>query len=98
MLMEESGSLVCLERVAVEFDQLGFVTNKGRIFGPYGGCGGEPSLSTAVLFEEYMEDQARESTALVSIATGKNFWPWGTDILTFIATSEAFIFIPSVSN
>ena len=21
-------------------DQLGFVTNKGRIFGPYGGCGG----------------------------------------------------------
>ena len=23
-----------------EVDQLGFVTNKGRIFGPYGGCGG----------------------------------------------------------
>ena len=21
-------------------DQLGFVTNKGRMFGPYGGCGG----------------------------------------------------------
>ena len=21
-------------------DQIGFVTNKGRIFGPYGGCGG----------------------------------------------------------
>ena len=23
-------------------DSLGFVTNKGRIFGPYGGCGGVP--------------------------------------------------------
>ena len=23
-------------------DMLGFVTNKGRIFGPYGGCGGGP--------------------------------------------------------
>ena len=23
-------------------DRLGFVTNKGRIFGPYGGCGGGP--------------------------------------------------------
>ena len=23
-------------------DQLGFVTNKGKIFGPYGGCGGGP--------------------------------------------------------
>ena len=25
-----------------EVDQLGFVTNKGRIFGPYGGSGGRP--------------------------------------------------------
>ena len=23
-------------------DQLGFATNKGRILGPYGGCGGNP--------------------------------------------------------
>lgn len=23
-------------------DQIGFVTNKGKIFGPYGGCGGGP--------------------------------------------------------
>ena len=38
---------VNIERIAGVFgksggllDQIGFVTNKGRIFGPYGGCGG----------------------------------------------------------
>ena len=29
-------------RSAAYVDQLGFVTNWGRIFGPYGGCGGRP--------------------------------------------------------
>lgn len=39
-------------------DQLGFITNQGRIFGPYGGSGGKTSMSTAVMFEACMEDLA----------------------------------------
>ena len=31
---------LCLKWSGSRVDQLGFVTNKGRIFGPYGGCGG----------------------------------------------------------
>ena len=29
-------------RSGSKVDQLGFITNHGRIFGPYGGCGGGP--------------------------------------------------------
>ena len=31
-----------LGRSGSAVDQVGFVTNRGRIFGPYGGCGGGP--------------------------------------------------------
>ena len=35
---------------------------------------GEPSLSTAALFEEYLEDLAPESIALVSTAVIHSNW------------------------
>ncbi len=39
-------------RVASLVDQIGFVTNHGRIFGPYGGCGGDPFTA---IFVEFLE-------------------------------------------
>jgi len=29
-------------RTGAKVDMLGFITNRGRVFGPYGGCGGGP--------------------------------------------------------
>ena len=68
MLMEESGSLVCLERVVAELISWDLSQIREESLALMEDVVGDPSLSTAILFEEYLEDLVLGSTALVSTA------------------------------
>ena len=66
MLMEERGLLVCMEGVAAELiGCYSSQTTEGSL-ALMEELVGEPSLSTAAFFEEYLEDPEVRSTALVS--------------------------------
>ena len=68
MLTEERGSLVCLEGVAAELICWGLSQTRERSLALMEDVVGDPSPSIGVLFEEYLEGLALQSTALVSIA------------------------------
>ena len=78
MLPEERGSLVCLERVAAELISWDLSQTRGKSSALMEDVVGDPSLSAAVLFEEYLEDLARELTASVSIAVIHSFEKTGS--------------------
>ena len=68
MSMEERGSLVCLEEVAVESICWGLLQIGEESLDLMENVVENPSLSTAVYFEEYLEEKALKSTASVSFA------------------------------
>ena len=68
MWTEERGSLVCLEGVVAELICWDLSQTRERSLALMEDVVGDPSPSIAVLFEEYLEDLAPQSTALVSIA------------------------------
>ena len=68
MLTTGRGSLVYLERVAAELISWDLSQIREESLALMEDVVGEPSLSTAALFEEYLEDLALELIALVSIA------------------------------
>ena len=78
MLMEERGSLVCLERVAAELISWDLSQTREKSLALMEDVVGDPSLSTAVLFEEYLEDLAQELIASVSIAVIHSFEKTGS--------------------
>ena len=59
---------MCLERVAAELISWDLSQIREESLALMEDVVGEPSRSTAALFEEYLEDLALESTALVSTA------------------------------
>jgi hypothetical protein len=58
MLMEERGSLGCLEEVVAELICWDLSQTREESLALMVDVVGDPSLSTAVLFEEYLEDPA----------------------------------------
>ena len=96
MLMEESGSLVCLERVAAKLISWDLSQIREESLALMEDVVVEPSRSTAALFEEYLEDLALESIALVSTAVIHSNWKKKFGLGDFDITSGPFIFISSV--
>ena len=72
--MEERGSLVCLEEAVVQLICWGLSRTREESLGLMEVMVEDPSPSTAVLFEEYLEDLALRLTALVSIAVIHSYW------------------------
>ena len=68
MLTTGRGSLVCLERVAAELISWDLSQIREESLVLMEDVVGDPSLSTAALFEEYLEDRVLELIALVSTA------------------------------
>ena len=66
MLMTGKGSLVCLEGVAAKLISWDLSQTTEGSLALMEDVVGDPSLSTAALFEEYLEDLDLRSTALVS--------------------------------
>ena len=66
--MKDRGSLVCLEEVVVQLICWGLSQTREESLGLMEVMVEDPSLSTAVLFEEYLEDLALQLTVSVSIA------------------------------
>jgi len=49
-VMDSERIVGIFRRTGAIVDRLGFITNRGRVFGPYGGCGGTPfTMNSCIL-------------------------------------------------